>query len=119
MPLARSHIAPEFPLVDIVKGQPVPYPMSPCIGCRKPFGMVTVGPVLTRLWTNLQRPEFVEGDGWAIGRRLVYITSNYFFFDLSLGSLHSFQVFVRRSLTFRSCRIVRRVSMLIEETIFS
>lgn len=50
---------------------------------------------------------------------MVYMPANQLFLDLSFGSLHSFRVFVRLSLTLLSCRTNRNVSTLMEETVFS
>ena len=118
MPLSRANIAPKLLLMNIVKGQPMPNTLGSCIGCGQSFGMMAVAPRLPRLWANLQGAKLVEGNGWAIGCGLIYKAANHFFFDSSLGSLHSFHVFVRRSLTFLSCKIVRKVSRQIEETTF-
>lgn len=119
MPLAGPHVAPQFFLVDIVKGQPMLYALGSGIRGRQSFRMVGFAPDLPRLRSNLQWAELVVGNRGAIGGGLVYKPANQFFLDANFGSLHSFHVFVRRSLTFFSCRIPRSVSMLIFGMIFS
>lgn len=89
-------------LVHIVKRQPVLHPVSSGIRCRQPFGVVGMTPDLASLRPDFQGAKLVEGYRGTIGGGLIHISANYFFLDLSLGSLHSFQVFIRRSLTFFS-----------------
>ena len=93
--------------------------MGPGVGGRQSFRMIGFAPALPSLRPNFQRAELVVRNRGAVGGGLVYIPANQFFLDLSFGSLHSFHVFVRRSLTFFSCRMPRSVSMLIFGMIFS
>jgi hypothetical protein len=119
MPFAGPHIAPQFFLVHVVKCQPMLHPVGSGIRGRQPLRMVGFAPDLSRLRPDFQRAKLVVGNRGAVGGGLIYISANQFFLDLSFGSLHSFHVLVRRSLTFFSRRIPRSVSILIFGMIFS
>src|SRR4030042_1345461 len=119
MSFAWTSIAPQHFPMNIVKCQPVLNTVRTGICCRKSFWMVRMAIALSVLRTYFQRTKLVERYCRAVGCGPVYIPANQFFLDLSLGSLHSFHVFVRLSLTFFSCSIVRSVSILIEDIIFS
>ena len=116
--LPFSGMSPQLVGMDVVKSQPVANSMLPSVGCRQPIWALGRPPALAGLRTDLQGAKLVEGNRRAIGGRPIHITANHFFLDANFGSLHSFQVFVRRSRTFADLRIRRIVSMLIESTIF-
>lgn len=105
------HISPQIVGMDVVKGQPVANAVCAMVCGRQPFGMVAVTITSPVLRTYLQRPELVECHRRPILRKVADVLANQFFLDLRRGSLHSFHVFVRRSLTFFSLRMVRRVSI--------
>src|SRR4030042_2072045 len=114
---SAADISPQLVAMNIVKRQPMPHAIWSCV-CRSQANWFAT-PALTGLRTNLQRPELVEGDRWAICRRIPFVFANPFFLDLRCVSLHSFHVFVRRSRILRPRRICRSVSKLTDLIIFS
>ncbi len=110
-------VAPKSIVVKIVKRQPMPHAVFAGVGGAK--AIRAAPPASASLRPEFQGSELVERDRWTVARPLVYIATDHFFFEASFGSLHSFQVLVRRILTLAVLSICRTVSMAMESTISS
>lgn len=89
--------------MNVVACQPMPHAVLARVGRGQAVGLPAPTPAMLRAY--LQRTELVERNRRAVGGSLVYVAPDYFFLEQSLGSLHSFHVLVRRSLTLPALRI--------------
>lgn len=113
-PLAE--VSPKTISADIIKCEPVPNALLPCIRRGQTVDMPLVGPHLSMHGPKFDGTEFVKADYMSsFGNTFVKFIQPFFFVANS-GSFDSFHVFVRCSLIPFECRIIRNVSMLMDLT---